>query len=63
MLLTVVIFYSNPMNLDSRVLGQKIPTSKMQFQSIFQETNEVMCSGETPNHVCVIFIYELFKIL
>jgi hypothetical protein len=51
------------MDLDSRVSGQKIPTSQMQFQSIFQETNEVMYSDETPNHVCVIFIYEPFNIL
>lgn len=50
------------MDLDSRVLGQKIPTSQMQFQSIFQETNEVMYSDETPNHVCVIFIHEPFNI-
>jgi len=33
----------------------------MQFQSIFQETNEVMCSDETLNHVCVIFICEPFE--
>lgn len=35
----------------------------MQFQSIFQESSEVMYSDETLNHVCVIFIHEPFKIV